>query len=188
MNKPDTNAPAEQIAYANILFYGCWSGLALMLLTYMLYVTGLMEPYVSMELVTKYWAQPVGDYLSQNNVPTGWGWATLLSKGDFLNFLGIALLGGLTIVAYIPVTLAYFKKKTSPSRSLHCSKCSCSASQHQGSSEAERTKENLVLKRIEELIGSDCPDLPGLLDGLPVGVALLDGAGASSCSTRRWRP
>jgi hypothetical protein len=26
MNRPDTNAPAEQIAYANILFYGCWSG------------------------------------------------------------------------------------------------------------------------------------------------------------------
>jgi len=34
-----------------------------------------------------------------------------------------------------------------------------------------------VLKRIEELIGNDCPDLPSLLDGLPVGVALLDDAG-----------
>jgi hypothetical protein len=111
MNRPDTNAPAEQITYANILFYGCWSGLALMIVTYLIYVTGIMDPYVSMELVTKFWSQPVGEYLTQNNVPTGWGWATLLSKGDFLNFLGIALLGGLTIVCYIPVTLAYFKKK-----------------------------------------------------------------------------
>ena len=34
-----------------------------------------------------------------------------------------------------------------------------------------------MLKRIEELIGSDCPDLPGLLDGLPMGVVLLDDAG-----------
>jgi PAS domain S-box-containing protein len=34
-----------------------------------------------------------------------------------------------------------------------------------------------VLKRIEELIGTDCPDLPSLLDGLPVGVALLDNEG-----------
>lgn len=34
-----------------------------------------------------------------------------------------------------------------------------------------------MLKRIEELIGNDCPDLPGLLDGLPVGVVLLDDAG-----------
>lgn len=111
MNRPDTNAPAEQITYANILFYGCWSGLALMILTYIVYVTGILDPYVSMELVTKFWSQPVGEYLTQNNVPTGWGWATLLGKGDFLNFLGIALLGGLTIVCYIPVTLAYLKKK-----------------------------------------------------------------------------
>jgi PAS domain-containing protein len=34
-----------------------------------------------------------------------------------------------------------------------------------------------VLKRIEELIGNDCPDLPALLDGLPVGVVLLDDEG-----------
>ena len=66
---------------------------------------------MSMELVTKFWSLPVHEYLTENNVPTGWGWATLLSKGDFVNFLGIALLGGLTIVCYIPVTLAYIKKK-----------------------------------------------------------------------------
>lgn len=34
-----------------------------------------------------------------------------------------------------------------------------------------------MLKRIEELIGTDCPDLPALLDGLPVGVVLLDDGG-----------
>lgn len=34
-----------------------------------------------------------------------------------------------------------------------------------------------MLKRIEKLIGNDCPDLPALLDGLPVGVALLDDGG-----------
>ena len=34
-----------------------------------------------------------------------------------------------------------------------------------------------MLKRIEELIGSDCPDLPALLDGLPMGVVLLDDTG-----------
>ncbi len=114
MNTPNTNAPAEQIAYANILFYGCWGGLALMAVTYFLYVSGIMEPYVSMELVTKFWSLPVHDYLTENNVPTGWGWATLLSKGDFLNFTGIALLAGLTIVGYIPLIFAYLKKKDMP--------------------------------------------------------------------------
>lgn len=114
MNTPNTNAPAEQITYANILFYGCWTGLALMLVTYLLYVSGIMTPYVSMELVTKFWAMPAHEYLVQNNVPTGWGWATLLSKGDFLNFLGIALLAGLTVVGYIPLIFAYLKKKDMP--------------------------------------------------------------------------
>lgn len=114
MNTPNTNAPAEQITYANILFYGCWGGLALMAVTYFLYVSGVMEPYVSMDLVTKYWSQPVQEYLTQNNVPTGWGWAKLLSKGDFLNFVGIALLAGLTIIGYIPLVFAYLKKKDMP--------------------------------------------------------------------------
>lgn len=114
MNTPSTNAPAEQITYANILFYGCWGGLALMLVTYLLYVSGILEPYVSMELITKYWSMPVQHYLGDNNVPTGWGWLGLLNKGDFVNFLGIALLAGLTIICYIPVIFAYLKKKDLP--------------------------------------------------------------------------
>jgi len=111
MNTPNTNAPAEQITYANILFYGCWSGLALMLVTYLVYVSGIMDPYVPLHEISKAWSMSVHEYLVQHNVPTGWGWAKLLNKGDFLNFVGIALLGGLTIVAYIPVIFAYMKKK-----------------------------------------------------------------------------
>lgn len=110
MGTNKTNAPAEQITYANILFYGCWGGLALMFVSYLVYITGILEPYVSMDLITKYWAMPVQNYLVDNNVPTGWGWTALLGYGDFLNFLGIALLAGLTIVCYLPITLAYIKK------------------------------------------------------------------------------
>lgn len=110
MNTDKTNAPAEQITYANILFYGCWGGLAIMAITYLIYISGLLSPHVSMDLVTKYWSLPVQNYLTENSVPTGWGWATLLGKGDFLNFLGIALLAGLTIVCYLPIIFAYLKK------------------------------------------------------------------------------
>ncbi len=34
-----------------------------------------------------------------------------------------------------------------------------------------------MVTRLDDLIGTDCPDLPALLDGLPMGVALLDGEG-----------
>jgi hypothetical protein len=103
--------PKEQILYANMLFYGCWGGLALMAVTYLIYVFGVMDPHVSMNTVTEVWSKPVHDYLTVGQVPVGWGWATLLNKGDFLNFLGIALLAGMTLVCYIPLVGAYLKKK-----------------------------------------------------------------------------
>lgn len=114
MNMNITNAPEEQIKYADILFYGCWGGLALMLVTYLLYVSGIMAPYIPLEVITKSWSVSAHEYLTQNNVPTGWGWTNLLNKGDFLNFLGIALLAGLTIIGYIPLIFAYLKKKDMP--------------------------------------------------------------------------
>jgi len=106
-----SKASKEQITYANLLFFGCWGGLALMAITYLIYILGIIPPHVSMDKVTALWSQPVKVYLTQGNVQTGWGWARLLSKGDFLNFLGIALLAGMTIVCYIPLIPAFLKKK-----------------------------------------------------------------------------
>ncbi len=106
-----TQAPQEQVTYANILFYGCWSGLGLMVLIYLLYVLGILEPYIPIEKISSYWTLPVHEYLTQNQIPTGWGWLDLVGKGDFLNFVGIAFLAGLTIVCYLTVFLAYLKKK-----------------------------------------------------------------------------
>ncbi len=104
-------ASAEQITYANLLFYGCWGGLALMVVTYLLYITGIMPPHVPLEQIPQLWSQPVGTYLTVGNVPQGWGWTVLIGKGDFLNFLGIVLLAGMTIVCYIPLIPVYLKRK-----------------------------------------------------------------------------
>jgi hypothetical protein len=103
--------PKEQVAYANLLFYGCWTGLALMVVTYLIYAFGILEPHVSMATVIEVWSKPVHEYLTIGKVPVGWGWAGLLNKGDFLNFLGIALLAGMTLLCYIPLVRAYIRKK-----------------------------------------------------------------------------
>ena len=111
MSTDTTQTPPEQIVYSNMLFYGCWGSLALMAVTYLLYVLGVMTPHVPLETVTQLWSQPVKAYLAQGNVPTGWGWFVLIGKGDFVNFAGIVLLAGMTILCYIPLVGAYFKKK-----------------------------------------------------------------------------
>ena len=104
-------ASPEQVTYANLLFYGCWGGLALMAVTYIVYVTGLVTPHIPLEMVPLLWSEPVGTYLELGKVPHGWGWAVLIAKGDFLNFLGIVLLAGMTIVCYIPLIPVYLKRK-----------------------------------------------------------------------------
>ena len=111
MTTDTTQTPPEQIVYSNMLFYGCWGSLALMAVTYLLYVLGVLTPHVPLDTVTQLWSQPVKAYLTQVNVPTGWGWFKLIGKGDFINFAGIVLLAGMTILCYIPLVGAYFKKK-----------------------------------------------------------------------------
>lgn len=101
----------EQTAYADILFYGCWLGLAVMIVTYLLYVLGIIAPHIPLEKLPEYWVMPVHEYLRKANVPTGWGWTALLGRGDFLNFIGVVLLAGLSIICYVRIIPALIRKK-----------------------------------------------------------------------------
>ncbi len=101
----------EQVVYANLLFYGCWASIFLMGITYVIYITGLLEPYVPVQEITRYWSGPSGQYVHDARVPVGWGWISLLGKGDFLNFIGIALLAGMTSICFVTLIPAYLKKK-----------------------------------------------------------------------------
>jgi len=41
----------------------------------------------------------------------GWSWLKNISKGDYMNFIGIAILAGLTIVCYAAIIPTLMKKK-----------------------------------------------------------------------------
>ncbi|SFN06249.1 DUF1634 domain-containing protein [Thermodesulforhabdus norvegica] len=112
--KAKAKARPEQILYADLLFYGCWLGIAIMLVTYFIYLTGILEPYVPMDRISEYWSNNVHHYVEQAKIPVGWGWVRLLNKGDFLNFIGIALLALMTIVGFITLIPAYVKQKDWP--------------------------------------------------------------------------
>jgi len=101
----------EQQRYAAFLFVAGRSAFVLMLCTYFLYVTGIVEPHIPLEDLPSYWGLPVAEYIQQTGAPTGWGWTRLLNKGDFLNFLGIAFLGSITILGFATLIPAYVRKK-----------------------------------------------------------------------------
>ncbi len=108
--KMTSKAWPEQIRYATILFYGAWLGILLMFITYSLYVFGVMGPHVPLDTVVDSWRMGVSDYMQHTNSPHGWGWAMLLHKGDFLNFIPIAMLSLLTIVCYFTLIPGYLKR------------------------------------------------------------------------------
>lgn len=78
-------------------------GLCLILVTYVIYVFGIIKPYIPVEQIPNYWSMSVSEYLNKANVHPGWSWVGLLGFSDFLNFIGIALLAGITIVCFLVI-------------------------------------------------------------------------------------
>lgn len=93
----------EQLLYANILNKGMLVGLIILLITFSLYVFGIVSPYVPLDKLSNYWGLGVNDYLHELNIPTGWAWLGMLGYSDFLNFIGIAFLAGVSIICYIAI-------------------------------------------------------------------------------------
>jgi len=101
----------EQVIYANILVIGVWIGLALLFVTYFIYLSGLMPSHVDISLVTGNWGKGVNEYLEITHSPHGWGWVALLGHGDFLNYIGFTFLALMTVVCYLVLLKGYIAKK-----------------------------------------------------------------------------
>jgi hypothetical protein len=112
-------ASGEQLLYARILAAGMYTGLGLLLVTFTLYVTGIVEPAVPIAALPDYWSLPADEhlelinaqYLQREHGLTGWWWLSALGRGDYLNFLGIALLALVTIVCYVGIIPALLRKR-----------------------------------------------------------------------------
>lgn len=97
-------ATREQAAYAQLLDIGMKIGLLLIVITFAIYVTGIMEPNVAVDEVSNYWDLSAEEYVAETNGHHGWGWVNELDKGDYLNFIGIAFLAGVSVICYLRIT------------------------------------------------------------------------------------
>ncbi len=104
-------ATEEQIAYAKILDLGMKAGLLILVVTFIIYLTGILTPHIPVNDLSKYWGMSVHEYLEATHSPHGWGWLSMVGKGDFLNFIGIAFLAGVTVICYLAIIPIYFRKK-----------------------------------------------------------------------------
>ncbi len=101
----------EQIIYANLLLIGVWSGIIVLVATYFIYLTGILPSHVEMAVIPAAWGKGVTEYLEVTHSPHGWGWVALLAKGDFLNYIGFALLALMTIGCYLVLVRGYIRRR-----------------------------------------------------------------------------
>ena len=52
-----------------------------------------------------------GEIAEQGHRMAGWSWLHRIGKGDYMNFIGIAILAGLTIFCYLAIIPALARKK-----------------------------------------------------------------------------
>ncbi len=93
----------EQLGYASVLDIGVAIGTSLLILTFGIYVFGFAVPKAAFADLPAYWSMPVDQYRHAIGVGTGWTWLGLIGYGDYMNFLGIAFLCGLTPACYLRV-------------------------------------------------------------------------------------
>ena len=81
-NEPEGRIPGEQLVYAGWLDAGTRFGLGLLVLSFAVYVSGVLPPQTGFDELPRLWILPVDRYLAATGLPSGWGWIALLGQGD----------------------------------------------------------------------------------------------------------
>lgn len=110
--KAGPQAPDEdQASYARWLARGTALGLAIVAVSFVVYVFRLVPPHVAYAELPRLWSLPLAEFLRETGSPTGWDWARMLDRSDTLAILGIAVLAGASVPALIAVIPVYARRR-----------------------------------------------------------------------------
>jgi hypothetical protein len=104
------NVADEQLLYARLLDWGAKIGLAVLVAGFAGYLSGFLAPQVPVDQLPALWTLPLADYLARTGTPTGWGWLSLLDKGEFAGLAGIAILSGCSLLCLVAVVAVYARR------------------------------------------------------------------------------
>jgi len=102
---------AEATRYATYLDWGTRLGLLVLIASFAAYMLGLTTPLVSPQDLPQLWNQPVAVFQQKTGTPMGWGWLSMLGKGDMLNLLGIAILAGCSMPPLLSLIPLYLQRR-----------------------------------------------------------------------------
>ena len=91
--------PTPEATFAKVLTFGVQFGFVLLVLTFTIYMSGMLKPLVPFDQLPNYWHLSVDEYVKATGTPTGWAWVMDITKGDMLNMVGIIVLATSSIVS-----------------------------------------------------------------------------------------
>jgi hypothetical protein len=100
-----------QRLYARVLEVGTHVGFSILVITFILYVSGVLHPAVPPARLQDYWHLPAREYLAAVNrdylglasAPVGWQWLQCVGYSDYMNLIGIAALVSTTTVCFLAI-------------------------------------------------------------------------------------
>ena len=100
-----------QRRYARWLVATSRIGAVLLALSFVLYVTGAVKPYVPIERLPSLWSLPASEFLRTAGIAPGWhGWAALIRHGDMLVLAAIGFLISSSILCLAAALPIFWKR------------------------------------------------------------------------------
>ena len=94
------NLPYGEV-YANILEKVGNLSLLVATVTFVMYLSGVLEPLIPTSELPKYGVMALPEFLEASGAPTGWNWISFIGKGDYLNLIGIVMMALVTGLCYV---------------------------------------------------------------------------------------
>jgi hypothetical protein len=110
MSESNKYASPEQLRYAKVLGLGVQSGFVLLVISFILYMAGVLKPLIPVSQLPKYWGLPAAQFVKATHTPVGWGWLSDIGMGDELNMIGIAVLASVSAISTFAV-LPFFARR-----------------------------------------------------------------------------
>ena len=119
MDLKATSLDAAPLRYARWLAWGTRTGLGLLVLGFIAYASGLVDPHVPIERLPELWTRPASEVLREVGLRPGWGWAELTHRSDMLILAGIGILAGCSIPC-LAATIPVFQRRRETAFVLIC--------------------------------------------------------------------
>jgi hypothetical protein len=108
MSKP---LPDVQKKFAAILEVFVIIGLGLLVITFVLYVSGAVPAVIPVEEVPEIWGMRAAEFLDDYPRFQGWSWITSLAQGDVMSFASLVLLALTIILSFTILLVLYLRRR-----------------------------------------------------------------------------